>query len=449
MNAIVEKCDCDDCKNKHDFELPKDLISDLKSGKIAIFAGAGISTESKSVLKFTLYDDVAWELKYDQCNLPFPELMQEYCNQINGRIKLLAKIRDRFKHIKSFPELYSVATRFHESMSTLFPLKTIVTTNWDTYFEDECNATPFVSDQDLAFWESDDRRVLKIHGSINNYGSIVATTKDYEACQERLRNGLIGGLLKTLLATKTVVFVGYSLSDPDFRSIFEFVSEQMRGLQRQAFVITPFKEEGQKFEQLGLIPIVTDGEYFISNLKEHFVNQGEMLSDDIYYYADVLDSIVRQEHIEFLEKYSCFDHPQIIYAASYQDGMMHATGRAHALKCSGEYSDPCNFRRVLHPYLVWQKQKLKDKKYEDVAYIEGYINGLMFLQLNDDEKNELKHPPLYYAFGVKRDLFTLEDYKDVIEELPQSHKASYQRAKRMVNGLKSTGGIVFHHPPWL
>ena len=239
------------------------------------------------------------------------------------------------------------------------------------------------------------------------------------------------------------------MSDPDFLNIFEFVSEQMKGLKRQAYIITPFKDEVQRFDQLGLIPIVTDGEYFISNIKEHFVNQREMISDTIYDYANILDSIVRQEHIEFLEKYSCFGHPQIIYAASYQDGVMHATGRVLVLKSSGEYSDPCTFRRVLHPYLEWQKQKLKDRKYEDVAYIEGYINGLMFLQLSDDEKNKLKHPPLYYAFGVKRDLFTLEDFNDVIEELPQLHKASYQRAKRMVNKLKSTGGIVFHHPPWL
>lgn len=449
MNDVIEKCDCEDCRNKHDFELPKDIISDLELGKIAIFAGAGISTESKRVLRFTLYDDVAWELGYNQCDLQFPELMQEYCNQINGRIKLLEKIRKRLAHIKSFPELYNAATRFHQSLCTLFPVKIIVTTNWDTYFEDECNAIPFVSDDDLTFWDSGDRKVLKIHGSVNNYGSIVATTEDYKHFEERLASEVIGSILKTLLATKTLVFVGYSMYDADFLNIYKYVSKQMKGLKRQAYIITPFKDEVPRFEELGLIPIVTDGEYFISSIKEHFINQGGMLSDVFYDYADILDSIVRQEHMEFLEKCSCFDYPQVIYAACYQDGMMHATSRVLSLKCSGEYSDPHALPPVFHAYLEWQKQKLKDKRYNDVAYIEGYINGLMFLQLSDSEKKEFRHPPLYYAFGVKRDLFTFSDYIDVIEKLPQLHKASFRQAQRQVNKLKSTSGISFHHPPWL
>ena len=239
------------------------------------------------------------------------------------------------------------------------------------------------------------------------------------------------------------------MSDSDFLNIFKFVVDQMRELRRQAYIVTPIKSEVERFVQLGLTPIVTDGEYFISTIKEHLVNEGVMISDSIYDYAKDLDSIVRHEHIDFLEKYSCFDYPQIVYAAAYQDGMAHATGRVLSLRCSGEYSDAWRLRGKPHPYLEWQKKKLRDRNYEDVAYIEGYINGLIFLQLSDEEKDELRHPPLYYAFGVKKDLHILEDFEDVIENLPQLHKASYRRARRMVRELKSTSEIVFHHPPWL
>jgi hypothetical protein len=316
------------------------------------------------------------------------------------------------------------------------------------YFEKYCAATPFVSDQDLAFWESEDRRVLKIHGSINNYGSIVATAADYLKCQERLHTGLIGGILKTLFATQTIVFIGYSLNDSDFLNIWNFVSEQMNGLQRQAYVITPFESERDKIEKLGLIPIITDGSFFIAQIKEHFISKGIMLSDSIYLEAEELLSIITEHHDALYEHFKCSDHPQIIITASYQDGMIHALERVINLRSTGESSHPCRIKGVFEPYEKWKKEKLKAKKYEDVAYIEGYLNGLLFLLLTEKEKDEFKHPPLYYAFGA--DIIPeFKDFKKIIKKLPKMHKASYLRTKQLVDKLSASEGIVFHHPPWL
>ena len=444
----MSKCDCVVCRNNHEFENHPDLISDFATGRVTIFVGSGISTESRNVLKFTLYDDVAAELNLAGSPPSFPDLMEQYSAQPNGRLKLLSKIRDRFKHINSFPELKNIATRFHRELSTLYLVNTIVTTNWDMYFEECCAATPFVSDQDLAFWENEDRRVLKIHGSINNYGSIVATASDYSKCQQRLNSGLIGGILKGLFATQTIVFIGYSLSDSDFLNIWKFVSEQMKGLQRQAYVITPFENERDKIRRLDLIPIITDGSFFISQLKEHFISKGLMLADSIYSEAEELLSIVTDQHNALYDHYKCSDHPQLIITASYQDGMIHALERLINLRSTGESSQPFRIKGVFRPYEKWKKEKLKERKYEDVAYIEGYLNGLFFLLLTEEEKDEFKHPPLYFAFGA--DIIPeFKDFKKMIKKLPDLHKASYLRSKRMVNKLSESEGMVFHHPPWL
>lgn len=444
----MTSCDCVVCRHHHEFASHPDLLTDFESGKVAVFAGSGISTESRSVLRHNFYDEVADELHFEGCTLSFPDLMEQYCSQPNGRIKLLTKIRNRFKHINSFPELKKIAAKFHYELSTLYLVKTIVTTNWDMYFEEFCAATPFVSDQDLAFWESEDRRVLKIHGSINNYGSIVATATDYSRCLERLHTGLIGGILKTLFATETIVFIGYSLSDTDFLNIWHFVSEQMDGLQRQAYVITPFESEREKITKLGLIPIITDGSFFISQIKEHFISTGVMSPDSIYFEAEELLSIVTNNHDALYEHFNCSDHPQIIIAASYQDGMIHALERLINLRSTGEGSHPCKIRGVFEPYERWQKEKLKAKRYEDVAYIEGYLNGLLFLLLDKKEKSKIKHPPLFYAFGA--DIIPeFKDFKKLVKNLPNMHKASYLRTKKMVDKLSSSNGMVFHHPPWL
>lgn len=82
-----------------------------------------------------------------------------------------------------------------------------MTTNWDDYFERECGAIPIVTAEDFAFYNLAGRKVFKIHGSISNYGSIIATAEDYTRCYNNLKTGLIGSHLKSLLATTAVVGV--------------------------------------------------------------------------------------------------------------------------------------------------------------------------------------------------------------------------------------------------
>jgi hypothetical protein len=101
----MSTCDCVVCRNNHEFANHPDLLTDFATGKVTIFAGAGISTESRNVLKYTFYDDVAAELNLGSSPPAFPDLMEQYCSKPNGRLKLLSKIRNRFKHINSFPEL--------------------------------------------------------------------------------------------------------------------------------------------------------------------------------------------------------------------------------------------------------------------------------------------------------------------------------------------------------
>ncbi len=443
----MKNCDCIHCKNNHKFGMPSEILDDFVSGRVTIFAGAGISTESRTVIPETFYDEVAQELNIENCQLPFPELMEKYCSKINGRIKLLTKIRNRFKYVESFSNLKDNSTRFHQELATLFMAKTIITTNWDMYFEEVCNATPFVSDEDLVFWENEDRRVLKIHGSINNYGSIVATTSDYAKCQKRLNNNLIGGILKTLFATQTIIFIGYSLNDSDFQNIWGFVSEQMEGLQRQAFVVTPFENEQERFKDIGLIPIITDGSFFLSQIKQHFISTGSMLSDDIYCKAERMLSTLKKVHAGTIELYDCSDHPQTIINSCYQDGMIQALNRAITLRGSGEYSNLYIYRGLIEFYLKFKKERLRAKRYENVAYIEGYLAGLYSLLPINENEQEMEPPPLFFAFGAE-ELHTINAYDNIINDLPNLHKASYLYTKKMVKKLSSTKGMCFQHPPW-
>lgn len=423
-------------------------MGELLGGNVTVFAGAGISTETRNVLKTTFYESVADEIGKGEPYPEFPELMEEYCRQPNGRLKLLNRIRERFDQIDSFPELTRSATRFHRELGTFFPIRNIVTTNWDTFFEEYCKATPFVTDPDLVFWEAADRRVLKIHGSVTNYGSIVATTKDYQQCQERLAAGLIGAILKTILATQTVIFIGYSLSDSDFSAIYEFVKTQMNALHKQAYVVTPFSEDCEKFRAAGFIPIQTDGAYFIAQVKAHAVAQGELLSDDVFDSAAELLYRIRGEHFSLHDTVKVSEFPEVIFAASYQDGLMHALERAIEMRGSGSYSHRCRLNGVIEAYLKLQRAKLKRGAYEDVAYIEGYINGLTYLLMTNEERDSIR-VPMYFVFGAKDEISDVAAFVDLLRSSPAIHKAAHKRALGYLNRLRDPGSAEFHHPPWL
>ncbi|MDE3022642.1 MAG: SIR2 family protein [Pseudomonadota bacterium] len=449
MDEKAANCDCMFCKNMHEFTISKDLLDELLSGKVTLFAGAGISTESRTVLKMTFYDSIALEIGKLFSSRNFSELMELYCNQPNGRLKLLNKIKDRFDHIDSFPELVKSATRFHRELGTFYPIKDIVTTNWDTYFEQFCKATPFVTDSDLAFWEAANRRVLKIHGSISNYGSIVATTEDYQLCHDRLSTGIIGSVLKTILATQTVIFIGYSLTDSDFLAIYDFVKKQMNSLHKQAYVVTPSAEDCERFKDIGLIPIKTDGAYFLSQIKEHAVVQGEMIPDDVFDSALEFHYKVFREHQQLHDSVKLEDCPEVIFATSYQDGLLHALERAISMKGSGKYSHRCDINRVINTYMNWQKEKRRRGVYEDVAYIEGYVNGLVFLLMSEQQRAE-NNPPLYFVFGAKFDIYDLDGFINQIQSYPKAHKRAHKRALSLLKHLAGDPmAIEFHHPPWL
>ncbi len=58
-------CKCAQCQNNTSFEMPKDIIDAVKGGSLAIFCGAGVSTEKKTVLPYSFYTTIKEELKID------------------------------------------------------------------------------------------------------------------------------------------------------------------------------------------------------------------------------------------------------------------------------------------------------------------------------------------------------------------------------------------------
>jgi NAD-dependent SIR2 family protein deacetylase len=393
--------ECSICKNSHPFSLPNEIIEAVKHEKLVIFAGAGISTENRNVFRWSLYEDILDDIGIEKSqNISFSNLMSEFCKQ-NDRSKLLQTMKNRFDYINSFPELRRTATDFHHELSTIYQVNEIITTNWDDYFEKECGAIPIVSPEDFAFWDHPGRKVFKIHGSINNYGSIVATEEDYKKCYRRLRSGLIGSSLKMVLATKVVLFLGYSFGDEDFNKIYNLLRKEMNGVLPPAYIITLDSHAKEKFSKMNITPIITDATYFISIIKKHLIKEEILLDDERYDGLYKALFLINSAHDKLYKYFNYKKHPEIIYTACYQDGLIHAFERNIAKKNTGYYSNPINIFNALQSYEKIRKDKVHKRKYLDVAYTDGYIAGLYYILADNKERKNL---PLFYVFGANREI---------------------------------------------
>ena len=148
----------------------------------------------------------------------------------------------------------------------------IITTNYDELIE---RASGQVGASHTAIWtdsqmpSSTNSVLLKVHGSISQPESCIITEDDYHDWLARdpdLRN-----LVRALLVTRTVCFVGYSLNDPNFRSLVRELRKRFGALRRPSlFVAFSLDEESYDHRylkySLGLNVIESDATDFLESL---------------------------------------------------------------------------------------------------------------------------------------------------------------------------------------
>ncbi len=439
-------CECAICKNNKPFTFPKEIIDAALNGELVLFCGAGISTEGKNVLPYSFYTSIKNELDLKEEGVSFSDLMQLYCNQPNGRKKLLKRIRERFHYISSFPELERQATAFHRELAQIYPIRTIITTNWDTYFEDYCGAIPITIPEDFAFWDDNSRCVLKIHGSIQNLSSIIATSEDYKKRFSELQNGIVGATLKSILATKTVVFIGFSFGDEDFSQIIDYLREEMGDIFPHIYIVTLDETLKDRLAYKNSTSIVTSGTFFLHQLKLDLIKKGIIKNHSVS--PVVTEALFAMEKLH--DKVSTLDlcqYPCAIYTLSYQDGVIHAFERFLQNCKTGEYNQPGRLKRVAGKYMEWTENYLAAENYWDASYYEGYVNGLVFIEACEGEDDIMNKFPFLFLPNAKKELSSYDIYMDELRHVSRSRSKFQKQAKEIVEA-KAGGGLVVHHPPY-
>ena len=76
--------------------------------------------------------------------------------------------------------------------------------------------------------------LLKVHGDIADPDNIIITSKDYENFKA---DTIIWGHIKLLLSTHAVVFIGYSLTDPNVKEMLDDIIKRLKGKQNPFYFI--------------------------------------------------------------------------------------------------------------------------------------------------------------------------------------------------------------------
>lgn len=248
---------------------PKPLLDDIVNGNCIPIIGAGFS------LNATIPENKKM-LMWDGLGKAISELIQnyDYTNPLDAisafeheytRVKLIERLSDLLLicDIKPGPT--------HKEFAKL-PFERVITTNFDNLLEqsyEQC--ITIIEESQISVNHSPNMvRLIKMHGDLNHSDRLVATEEDYDLFIERFP--IISTFISNLLITKTPLFIGYSIDDPDFRQLWKVVNSRLGKNKRPAYTIKLNADyhEISKFERRDVKVI---------NIKDKETTYSDMLSN--------------------------------------------------------------------------------------------------------------------------------------------------------------------------
>ena len=122
---------------------------------------------------------------------------------------------EKFPEVKRLPEILQEELEILPKIN----ISGIITTNYDELLELIFPKFKTFIGQDSMFISTPQGfgEIYKIHGSISSPESLIITSKDYEDFNRR--NAYLAAKLMTIFIERPVIFIGYSISDNNIRSI--------------------------------------------------------------------------------------------------------------------------------------------------------------------------------------------------------------------------------------
>lgn len=268
------------------------LFQAISKGEVVLWAGAGLSLyaglPSGARLREILYEGLTSLEKEEvgrESNLS--HLADEICTLKGNRNYIIQTLKDTFR--RDF-----LSTKTHKIISQIPHFRNIITTNYDSLFErvyDSNKLNIIFSDDHTPYIDDKKVNLFKIHGDLSAPNSIIITESDYNNFFSKdTEQNTIWSVIKGIIATKSILFIGYSLEDTNVEVVFNKIREKIGENRKECYFVAPniSTTKSIKLNRANIHPISLTGEklfeelieYLKKNIKKNFENKD--ISSEVY-----------------------------------------------------------------------------------------------------------------------------------------------------------------------
>ncbi|EMB42119.1 MULTISPECIES: SIR2 family protein [Treponema] len=358
----MAKIDTDQRLHKYqiDYDTAIQELNDAKQAEnIAVFIGAGISKFVEP--KYPIWNEVTAKLRHELPNCTTNDALdiaQAYSDQF-GETRLAETVSSLF------PD-YSSNIDFYRELLKCRP-KYLITTNWDNMLQKTIESEAYMYDTIADDKELMDSKLfnkyIKMHGDFQH--KFVLTRSSYNSYSKNYP--LIENFVKSILCTHTVVFMGYSLSDEDFKHILDWIKMSAPAEPKFycAFAVEHYNEDSaSKFNSRGIKTFkVQDFTQFFTRLNDS--NNELQNKNPIHAFAGLLAPLCKDKFILLSSLRSFISNCSFKYVDEYRSYLELFTN-----ELTGDYN---KYRRDFFNSLI---KTILDKNIENSTM---YSDGLQII----------------------------------------------------------------------
>lgn len=417
----------------------KNIRTAIDTNKLVVFAGAGISIDAGIPGWRVLIDEMQSEVDIPKNEQDYLRIAQMYFNDRQQK-EFIDKIRSVLKHKKiKYNEI-------HEAIFKLTP-EHILTTNFDDLLEQviKKESLPFsVVSKDQEFpYALNTHLLVKVHGDLDDTDIVL---KEDDFIDYSINHPLIEAFLKSVFASKVVLFVGYAFSDIDLKMIIQTVRNILGKDFQNAYLISvddlhPTQREYLKNKGINVVnyfdAVNGDGKNYITE----YLKGNNALNEDYYKKGENLSEMGQNllNFLRFISSYDKFNEP--LTEKNLIDQIYLSLNRFSEFK-----SLPPDFVANLYPFnissqyvhnyerysLITKNHKLYDLFFDQIEYENEEVKfkpaadmNLSVAQINEFENklrtiiSTLNYSLIYYFFkeNEKPDSFGNYGWSDKYKKL--------------------------------
>lgn len=216
-----------------------EIFQEIRKMGVTLWIGSGFSYYAGYISGNELRDLFIQLLSPEAQNSYSSKSLQEIAQIVEdsvdeGRQKILNILK------REFVDKVPSTTRYHEILAKIPHFNSIITTNYDRLLETTYGTTArcIIDDSELHSHEIFNTNIYKVHGDLSKPKSIIISTKDYIEAISHPDSNIIS-VVKSQIATKTMLFIGYDLNDININRIFEQVWSNVGHLSIPAYLVAP------------------------------------------------------------------------------------------------------------------------------------------------------------------------------------------------------------------